>query len=108
MLTSCILVIVSVLRAADVTDPDAASSLASLLIILLPYIPFSLSTLQPVVASKSASSLTAFLTSPDASQLPTDTLRSVVKSLSHLALLLDPTVVWDAVVVPLEALHSWF
>ncbi|GJN16679.1 hypothetical protein PR202_gb03696 [Eleusine coracana subsp. coracana] len=96
--------IVSALQAAGAADPDAASALASLLVILLPHIPCSPSSLQPVAASKSASALAAFLSSPDASQLPTGTLRSVVKSLGHLALHLDAAAHWDAVVPPLEAL----
>uniref|UniRef100_A0ACD5WMY4 Uncharacterized protein n=1 Tax=Avena sativa TaxID=4498 RepID=A0ACD5WMY4_AVESA len=92
--------VVSALRAAGPSDPAAASALASLLVILIPHI----SSLPPASASESASSLAAFLASPDASKLPTGTVRSVVKSLGHLALLLDAAADWDAVAVPLEAL----
>ncbi|GJM91836.1 hypothetical protein PR202_ga08253 [Eleusine coracana subsp. coracana] len=60
--------------------------------------------LTPPAASESASALAAFLSSPDASHLPTGTLRSVVKSLGHLALHLDAAAHWDALVPPLEAL----
>ncbi|TVU36923.1 hypothetical protein EJB05_18879, partial [Eragrostis curvula] len=95
---------VSALRAAGAADPAAASALASLLAILLPHIPSSPSSIQPAAASESASALAAFLSSTDASKLPTGTIRSVVKSLGHLALHLDAAVDWDAVVEPLEAL----
>jgi ribosomal RNA-processing protein 12 len=92
--------VVSALRAAGPSDPAAASALASLLVILIPHI----SSLPPAAASESASSVAAFLASPDASKLPTGTVRSVVKSLGHLALLLDPAADWGAVAAPLEAL----
>ncbi|CAM0884950.1 unnamed protein product [Alopecurus aequalis] len=92
--------VVSALRAAGPSDPAAASALASLLVILIPHI----SSLPPAAASESASSLAAFLGSPDASKLPTGTVRSVVKSLGHLALHLDAAADWGAVAAPLEAL----
>jgi len=95
---------VAALRAAGPADPAAASALASLLAILLPHIPSSPSSLPPDAASESASALAAFLSSPDASQLPTGTVRSVVKSLGHLTLHLDAGADWDAVAAPLEAL----
>lgn len=95
---------VSALQAAGPADPDAASALASLLVILLPHIPCSPSSLDPAAASESASALAAFLSDPDASQLPTGTLRSVVKSLGHLTLHLDAAADWGAVVAPMEAL----
>jgi ribosomal RNA-processing protein 12 len=92
---------VSALRSAgSAADADAAAALASLLVILLPHIP----SLPPAAASESASALAAFLSGPYASRLPTGTLRSVVKSLGHLALHLDPAADWDALVPPLEAL----
>ncbi|CAO1947300.1 unnamed protein product [Urochloa humidicola] len=95
---------VSALRAAGAADPAAASALASLLAILLPHIPSSPSSLPPHAASESASALAAFLASPDASRLPTGTVRSVVKSLGHLTLHLDAAAHGDAVAAPLEAL----
>jgi ribosomal RNA-processing protein 12 len=95
---------VSALRAAGSADPAATAALASLLVILLPHIPSSPSSLPPDAASESASALAAFLSSPDASRLPTGTVRSVVKSLGHLTLHLDAAADWDAVAVPLEAL----
>ncbi|CAD6341712.1 unnamed protein product [Miscanthus lutarioriparius] len=95
---------VSALRAAGSADPAATAALASLLVILLPHIPSSPSSLPPDAASESASALAAFLSSPDASRLPTGTVRSVVKSLGHLTLHLDAAADWDAVAAPLEAL----
>ncbi|CAO2195939.1 unnamed protein product [Urochloa humidicola] len=95
---------VSALRAAGAADPAAASALASLLAILLPHIPTSPSSLPPDAAAESASALAAFLSSPDASRLPTGTVRSVVKSLGHLTLHLDAAADGDAVAAPLEAL----
>ncbi|KAL6878309.1 hypothetical protein ACP4OV_012479 [Aristida adscensionis] len=95
---------VSALQAAGAADPGAASALASLLAILLPHIPSSPSSLPPAAASESASALAAFLSSPDASKLPTGTVRSVVKSLGHLTLHLDAAGDWGAVAAPLEAL----
>ncbi|KAM0907529.1 hypothetical protein ACQ4PT_016048 [Festuca glaucescens] len=92
--------VVSALRAAGPSDPAAASALASLLVILIPHI----SSLPPASASESASSLADFLASPDASKLPTGTVRSVVKSLGHLALLLEAAADCGAVAAPLEAL----
>ena len=92
--------VISALRAAGPSDPAAASALASLLVILTPHI----SSLPPAGASESASSLAAFLASPDASKLPTGTVRSVVKSLGHLSLHLDAAADWGAVAAPLEAL----
>nr|CAB3479479.1 unnamed protein product [Digitaria exilis] len=95
---------VTALCAAGPADPAAASALASLLVILLPHIPTSPSSLPPDAASESASALAAFLSSPDASKLPTGTVRSVVKSLGHLTLHLDAAANWDAVAASLEAL----
>ncbi|VAH85613.1 unnamed protein product [Triticum turgidum subsp. durum] len=92
--------VVSALRAAGPSDPAAAAALASLLVILIPHI----SSLPPASASEPASSLAAFLASPDASKLPTGTVRSVVKSLGQLALHLDAAADWGAVAAPLEAL----
>ncbi|KAM3336044.1 hypothetical protein ACQJBY_030175 [Aegilops geniculata] len=92
--------VVSALRAAGLSDPAAAAALASLLVILIPHI----SSLPPASASEPASSLAAFLASPDASKLPTGTVRSVVKSLGQLALHLDAAADWGAVAAPLEAL----
>ncbi|WVZ67356.1 hypothetical protein U9M48_016444 [Paspalum notatum var. saurae] len=97
---------VSSLSAAGPADPAAASALASLLAILLPHVPSSPSSLPPHAASESASALAAFLSSPDASRLPTGTVRSVVKSLGHLTLHLDAAADWDAVAAPLEALFA--
>ncbi|KAJ1287145.1 hypothetical protein BS78_03G407800 [Paspalum vaginatum] len=97
---------VSSLSAAGPADPAAASALASLLAILLPHIPSSPSSLPPHAASESASALADFLSSPDASRLPTGTVRSVVKSLGHLTLHLDAAADWDAVAAPLEALFA--
>uniref|UniRef100_A0A0E0JTU2 Uncharacterized protein n=1 Tax=Oryza punctata TaxID=4537 RepID=A0A0E0JTU2_ORYPU len=95
---------ISALQAAGLADPAAASALASLLAILLPHIPSSPSSLPPASASESASALAVFLSSPDASQLPTGTVRSVVKSLGHLALHVDAAADWDSVASSLEAL----
>ncbi|ONM34371.1 ARM repeat superfamily protein [Zea mays] len=95
---------VSALRAAGSADPAAAAALASLLVTLLPHIPSSPSPLPPDAASESASALAAFLSSPDASRLPTGTVRSVVKSLGHVTLHLDAAADWDAVAASLEAL----
>ncbi|KAG8053896.1 hypothetical protein GUJ93_ZPchr0001g33139 [Zizania palustris] len=95
---------VSALQAAGPADPAAASALASLLAILLPHIPSSSSSLPPASASESATALAALLSSPDASQLPTGTVRSVVKSLGYLALHVDAAADWDAVAAPLGAL----
>nr|XP_020153571.1 ribosomal RNA-processing protein 12 [Aegilops tauschii subsp. strangulata] len=92
--------VVSALRAAGPSDPAAAAALASLLVILIPHI----SSLPPASASEPASSLAAFLASPEASKLPTGTVRSVVKSLGQLALHLDAAADWGAVAAPLEAL----
>uniref|UniRef100_A0A0D9VAH5 Uncharacterized protein n=1 Tax=Leersia perrieri TaxID=77586 RepID=A0A0D9VAH5_9ORYZ len=95
---------VSALQAAGAADIAAASALASLLAILLPHIPSSPSSLSPASASESASALAAFLSSPDASKLPTGTVRSVVKSLGHLVLHVDAAADWGSVATPLEAL----
>uniref|UniRef100_A0A0D9YK80 Uncharacterized protein n=1 Tax=Oryza glumipatula TaxID=40148 RepID=A0A0D9YK80_9ORYZ len=95
---------ISALQAAGSADPTAASALASLLVILLPNIPSSPSSLPPASASESASALAVFLSSPDASQLPTGTVRSVVKSLGHLAFHVDAAADWGSVASPLEAL----
>lgn len=95
---------ISALQAAGSADPAAASALASLLVILLPNIPSSPSSLPPASASESASALAVFLSSPDASQLPTGTVRSVVKSLGHLAFHVDAAADWGSVASPLEAL----
>ncbi|KAL6616735.1 hypothetical protein ACP70R_039005 [Stipagrostis hirtigluma subsp. patula] len=97
---------VSALQAAGPADPAASSALASLLVILLPHIPSSPSSLSPAAASESASALAAFLASPDASKLPTGTVRSVVKSLGHLTLHLDAAADWGAAAAPLEALFA--
>ncbi|KAI4963551.1 hypothetical protein ZWY2020_011389 [Hordeum vulgare] len=91
---------VSALGADVPSHSAAAAALASLLVILIPHI----SSLPPASASEPASSLAAFLASPDASKLPTGTVRSVVKSLGQLALHLDAAADWGAVAAPLEAL----
>jgi hypothetical protein len=85
--TSYVPIVVSAIQVAA----SAAVALASLLVILLPHIL----SLQPMATSEFAWALATFLSCPDASWLPTDTLHSVVKSLSHLALHLDPIIKED-------------
>jgi ribosomal RNA-processing protein 12 len=85
--TSYVPIIVSAIQVAA----SAAVALTSLLVILLPHIL----SLQPMATSEFAWALATFLSCPDASWLPTGTLHSVVKSLSHLALHLDPIIEED-------------
>ncbi|XP_020086854.1 RRP12-like protein isoform X2 [Ananas comosus] len=80
-------------------DPDAASALAAFLSILLPLLPAP--SLPPPKAKDAAFVLAGFLRSSVPGGAATGTVRSIVKSLGFVALLLDFED-WEAVELPLE------